>query len=76
MVKIQVKMPDTLFRQAKRLSAENEMSSAGVVRRGLEEIIKHHPPGRTRAKSWTLPQPFDLAATLTPEEEWTAVCHN
>lgn len=76
MVKTQVQIPDALFREAKRLAAENEMSFAEVVRRGLEEIIKHHPPGRTRAESWSLPQPFDMGATLAPEEEWTALCHD
>ena len=76
MVKTQVQIPDALFREAKRLAAENEMSFAEVVRRGLEEIIKHHPPGRTRAESWSLPQHFDMGATLAPEEEWTALCHD
>ena len=76
MVKTQVQIPDALFREAKRLAAENEMSFAEVVRRGLEEIIKHHPPGRTQAGSWTLPQPFDLGSTLAPEEEWTTLCHD
>ncbi len=76
MVKTQVQIPDALYREAKRLAAENEMSFAEVVRRGLEEIIKHHPPGRTKADSWSLPQPFDLGATLAPEEEWTALCHD
>ena len=34
MVKTQVQIPDALFREAKRLAAENEMSFAEVVRRG------------------------------------------
>ncbi len=76
MVKTQVQIPDALFREAKRLAAENEMSFAEVVRRGLEEIIKHHPPGRTRADSWSVPQPYDMGPTLAPEEEWTALCHD
>jgi len=76
MVKTQVQIPDALFREAKRLAAENEMSFAEVVRRGLEEIIKHHPPGRTKAESWSLPQPFDMGSTLAQEEEWTALCHD
>jgi hypothetical protein len=37
-VKTQVQSPDGLFREAKRLAAENEMSFAEVVRRGLEEM--------------------------------------
>ena len=76
MVKTQVQIPDALFREAKRLAAENEMSFAEVVRRGLEEIIKHHPPGRTKAEAWDLPPPFDMGPTLAPEEAWTALCHD
>lgn len=75
MVKTQVQIPDLLFRGAKRLAEENEMSFAEVVRRGLEEIIRHHPPGRTRADLWTLPPSYDMGEALVPEDEWTALCH-
>lgn len=75
MVKTQVQIPDALYREAKRLAAENEMSFAEVVRRGLEEIIRHHPPGRTRAGEWSLPPAYDLGEALAPEEEWTALSH-
>ena len=75
MVKTQVQIPDSLFREAKRLAAENEMSFAEVVRRGLEEIIRHHPPGRSRADKWSLPQSFDMGRPLVPEEQWTALSH-
>ena len=75
MVKTQVQIPDALFREAKRLAAENEMSFAEVVRRGLEEIIRHHPPGRTRAEVWALPPPYDLGEALVSEDQWTALCH-
>ena len=74
-VKTQVQIPDGLFREAKRLAAENEMSFAEVVRRGLEEIIRHHPPGRTEAALWSVPPPYDLGEAMVPEEEWTALCH-
>lgn len=76
MVKTQVQIPDALFREAKRLAAENEMSFAEVVRRGLEEIVRHHPPGRTKAATWTLPQSFDMGPSLAPEEQWTTLCHD
>ena len=75
MVKTQVQIPDMLFREAERLAAENEMSFAGVVRLGLEEIIRHHPPGRTRAEDWTLPPSFGMGEVLAPEEGWTALFH-
>jgi len=76
MVKTQVQIPDRLFRDAKRLAAENEMSFAEVVRRGLEEIIRHHPPGRSRADQWDLPKAFDLGQPLAPEAEWTRLSHD
>lgn len=76
MVKTQVQIPDGLYREAKRIAAENEMSFAEVVRRGLEEIIVHHPPGRQRPDQWEPPQSFDLGETLTPESEWTSLCHD
>jgi hypothetical protein len=75
MVKTQVQIPDALFREAKRIASENEMSFAEVVRRGLEEIILHHPPRRERAADWAPPAVFDLGETLAPEEDWTALCH-
>jgi hypothetical protein len=76
MVKTQVQIPDMLFRDAKRLAAENEMSFAEVVRRGLEEIIRHHPPGRSRSDKWSLPEAFDLGQPLAPEDEWTTLSHD
>lgn len=76
MVKTQVQIPDALFREAKRLAVENEMSFAEVVRRGLEEIIKHHPPRRARLEEWTLPKAFDLGLPLVPEEQWDALCYS
>jgi hypothetical protein len=76
MVKTQVQIPDALFREAKRLAAENEMSFAELVRRGLEEIIRHHPPGRSKAETWSVPGPFDMGAPVAPEEKWTELCHD
>lgn len=75
MVKTQIQIPDLLYREAKRLAEENEMSFAEVVRRGLEEIVRHHPPRRTRAAAWTPPQPFAMGAPLAPEEEWMVLSH-
>lgn len=67
MVEAQVQIPDHLFREAKRLAEENEMSFAEVVRRGLEEIVRHHPPGRMRAENWTVPEPHDMGTAMVPE---------
>lgn len=76
MVKTQVQIPDALFREAKRLAEENEMSFAEVVRRGLEEIIRHHPPNRSKSELWQLPPSYDMGEALAPEEDWTVLCHD
>lgn len=76
MIKTQVQIPDALFHEAKRIAAENEMSFAEVVRRGLEEIVMHHPPGRSSPTDWVPPKAFDLGKTLAPEEQWTELCHD
>jgi len=75
MVKTQVRIPDRLYREAKRVAAENEMSFAEVVRRGIEVIVRHFPGGRQRVPEWRPPKPQHLGSTLAPEEEWTALSH-
>lgn len=75
MVKTQVQIPDRLYREAKRIAAENEMSFAEVVRRGIEQIVRHFPSGRQRPTDWRPPRPRDLGRTLAPEEKWTTLSH-
>ena len=76
MVKTQVQIPDALYREAKRIARENEMSFAEVVRRGLEEIVRHHPPGRRAPSRWRPPQPRDMGRPLVPEDQWTGLGHD
>lgn len=75
MVKTQVQIPDRLHREAKRVAAENEMSFAEVVRRGIEAVVRQFPSDRVPAEEWSPPKPRHLGETLTPEEEWTALAH-
>lgn len=70
MVKTQVQFPDHLYQEAKRIAAENEMSFAEVVRRGLESMARDYPAGRATAKRWKLPEGRRMGAPLIPEEEW------
>jgi len=55
MVKTQVQFPDHLYREAKRVAIEQEMSFAEVVRRGLEIAVQGYPPGRAVGEGWSLP---------------------
>jgi hypothetical protein len=59
MVKTQIQLPDHLFREAKRIAAEYEMSFAEVVRRSLERTMPGYPP-----------EPLDLGPVLAPVEDW------
>jgi len=70
MVKTQVQFPDHLFKEAKRIAFENEMSFAEVVRRGVEQVVKDYPPGRISGSEWTLSAPAELGSPLVPESEW------
>ena len=70
MVKTQIQFPERLYREAKRISTEYEMSFAEVVRRGLEEAIKAYPPGRTPPDQWELPVGRRMGKSLLPESDW------
>lgn len=75
MVKTQVQIPDHLFRDAKRLAAESEISFAHVVRLGLEMVLKARPIGRQPASQWRVPKGKDMGPPLVAEEHWTELAH-
>ncbi|MGH9339688.1 MAG: antitoxin [Acidobacteriota bacterium] len=58
MVKTQIQIPDQLYREAKRIAREREISFAEVVRRGLEAIVRTYPS--LPEESWRPPAPRDL----------------
>jgi hypothetical protein len=57
MVRTQIQISDELYQQAKRLAEEKEISLAEVVRRGLEHILRIHPPRRSEKPKWKLAPP-------------------
>ncbi|MCP5525065.1 MAG: antitoxin [Verrucomicrobiales bacterium] len=68
MIKTQVQIPDDLFRQAKRVAADYEMSFAEVVRRSLERTLPSYPP---KAADWQPPEPLDLGMRCRIDnDEW------
>lgn len=68
MVKTQIQLPDHLYREARRIAADYEMSFAEVVRRSLERAIPDYPP--KSSAPWQPPEPLDLGAILAPVGEW------
>ena len=67
MIKTQVQIPDHLYREAKRVAEEYEISFAEVVRRGLERVIPAFPR-RGAAGPWSLPV-LDLDLQVDPFED-------
>jgi|LauGreDrversion4_2_1035121.scaffolds.fasta_scaffold382966_3 hypothetical protein len=75
MVKTQIQIPDRLFKEAKQLAEESEMSFAQVVRLGLELVLKVRPLGRKPAKGWQVPQGKAMGLPLISEQQWTEAAH-
>ncbi len=68
MIKTQVQIPDELYREAKRVAADYEMSFAEVVRRSLERSLPGYPP---RCTGWQPPDPMSLGVRCQiDEDEW------
>jgi hypothetical protein len=65
MVRTQIQLPDEIYRKAKRIAAQHEISLAEVVRRGLEHMIRVHPTSTGPEETWTLPPPRHLGAFLS-----------
>jgi len=57
MIKTEISLPDRLYREAKRVAEEREMSLAEVLRRGVEYITRVYPPlSETEGRAWALPK--------------------
>lgn len=69
MIRTQVQLPDELYRAAKRIAAEHEITLAEVVRRGLEHMLRIYPP-TSDAGNWQLPAPRHLGRFRAPVERW------
>lgn len=69
MIRTQIQLPDELYREAKRIAAEQEISLAEVLRRGLEHMQRIYPPRRNH-RPWHPPEPTGLGQFQAPEEHW------
>lgn len=70
MVRTQVQLPDDLYRQVKRIAAEQETTLADVVRRGLEHMVRVYPPREDTAEPWRPPRARSLGPFQVPVEAW------
>lgn len=70
MIRTQVQLPDELYRAARRLAAEREITLAEVVRRGLEHMLRIYPPRDEVSGGWRPPPPRRLGQFRAPEDQW------
>jgi hypothetical protein len=76
MIKTQVQIPDDLYREAKRVASEREISLAEVMRRGLEYIVRAYPPLQKDPRGWTPPTPRKLGGFRAPVSQWRELAND
>ena len=74
MVRTQIQLPDELYREAKRIAAEQEISLAEVLRRGLEHMQRIYPP-RPNDRPWQPPKPTALGPFRAPGTHWREIAN-
>ena len=55
MTRTQIQLPDELYRRAKRVAAERELSLAEMTRRGLELFLARFSDAPAFQAGWSLP---------------------
>ena len=75
MIKTQIQLPDHLYREAKRVAEEYEMSFAEVVRRSLERLNENFPR-RSGAATWAPPAPETLGCLPLTNAELKAAAQD
>lgn len=55
MIKTQIQLPDTLYRDLKRLAAAREWSLAETLRRAAEQFLARHPAPAATPSAWRPP---------------------
>jgi hypothetical protein len=75
MTRTQIQLPDALYRRAKRIAAEHELSLAEMARRGLELFLDRFPPEGAAPERWKLPR-FDGGGLRVPLSSLREVAHD
>jgi len=55
MVRTQIQLPDELYRRAKQVAKQREISLAEMTRRGLEMFLARVIPGTAASTDWEIP---------------------
>jgi hypothetical protein len=68
MTRTQIQLPDELYKRAKALSEEREISLAEIARRGIELFLARFPQPLPERKKW-VPPCVSLGAPLVSPEQ-------
>jgi Arc/MetJ-type ribon-helix-helix transcriptional regulator len=69
MRRTQIQIPESLYKEVKRLANLREWSISEVFRRAVEHLIEQYPPLKQK-QDWALPEPRDLGKPIVTPEEW------
>ncbi len=56
MIRTQIQLPDELYKKARELAREHEISLAELARRGLEYVLSVYAAPKPARRKWTLPE--------------------
>ena len=70
MIRTQIQLPDTLYRELKRLAAAEERSLTETLRRAAEHWLEIHSPDRMPSAAWDPPAPLSLGSFRSGPETW------
>lgn len=60
MIRTQIQLPDSLYREVQELARAKEWSLAETMRRGAEALLKVYPAFKEKRKDeWKLPAPLN-----------------
>ena len=69
MIKAQVQLSDELYKEAKRIARERQMSLVEVIRRGIEYMSMVYPP-LASTQAWSPPKPQHLGPFIADPDKW------
>ena len=76
MIKTQIQLPDSLYRQLKNLAADREWSLAETLRRSAEMFLATQAASTGKPiGGWKVPAARHGGAFLSQESEWTELAH-
>ena len=75
MRRTQIQLPESLYREIKRVAELQEWSIAEVLRRGAEYVVRCYPKTKTKGSEWLPPAPRRLGAFKEPASRWREVAN-